>query len=99
MALKYTNRKIMGEVQCKGEEEEIFSMVRDVCVKREKTLCEGGKKEKGDNSRQPFEINLDPRLIGCVWVCLDGWILNLRQELQDGGGEQRPDGQSDEIDE
>lgn len=69
------------------------------CVKREKTLCEGGKKEKGDNSRQPFEINLDPRLIGCVWVCLDGWILNLRQELQDGGGEQRPDGQSDEIDE
>lgn len=69
------------------------------CVKREKTLCEGGKKEKGDNSRQPFEINLDPRLIGCVWVCLGGWILNLRQELQDGGGEQRSDGQSDEIDE
>lgn len=65
---------------------------RKLCVKR-------GKKEKGSNSRHPFEINLDPRLIQCVWVEMGGWILNLRQELQDGGGQQGSDGQSDEIDE
>lgn len=70
-----------------------------VVFERKKTLCEGGKKEKGDNSRHPCEINLDPRLIWCVWEEMGGWILNLRQELQDGGGQQRSDGECDEIDE
>jgi len=53
-----------------------------VMYEREKTLCEGGQKgKKADNSRHPSEINLDPRLIWCVWVEIGGWILNLRQEL------------------
>lgn len=79
----------MEEIKGTGEEEEttrlrgVFTVVRGcfVMYEREKTLCEGGQKEKGDNSRHPSEINLDPRLIWCVWVEMGGWILNLRQEL------------------
>lgn len=54
--------------------------------------------KRDSDSRPPFEITPDLRLIRYVWVEMGGWILNLRQELQDGGGEQRSDGQSDEKD-
>lgn len=99
MALKYTNRKIMGEVKCKREEEDIFTVVRDVFVLKGRKHCvKEERRKKATIPDSPLRLILIRGwlgVFGCVWVM----ILNLRQELQDGGGEQRPDGQSDEIDE
>ncbi len=89
----------MGEVKCKREEEEIFTVVRDVFVLKGRKHCvKEERRKKATIPDSPLRLILIRGwlgVFGCVWVM----ILNLRQELQDGGGEQRPDGQSDEIDE